>query len=194
MIAWLINLILRPEFFGALALICAAGYVFFATLGALHPLALIGRWACAIAGIVFAVLAAYAWADNRGYARAEANYKPLVAAAEARADTAEKRADTAEAANATLAGNLKTLEATLAKQAAAVDKLKADQLAAQIATRAALARIAATASRYAGEIERLKAIATGPPAPAADAAGDATAADAILRADMRRVIEAEATP
>ncbi len=185
MIAWIINLFLRPEFFGALAVLCLAGYVYFKVT--LNPLL---AMICEVAGIVFLVLTAYAWADNRGYARAEGVYKPKL-------EAAESRAATAEGANVTLQADLKTLQGTLAEQKAAVDDLVADQKRAEAATKVALAKAAASAKFFTTEIAKLKALALAVPPPVMtkqEADDDAAAADALLRDTLRQRIEAEGAP
>lgn len=187
MLSWLIHLFLRPEFFGLLALLCGAGYVFFKLQPVVtNPIAPILAMACEVGGIVFLVLAAYAWADNRGYARAEAELRPKI-------EAAETRADTAEAANVELQRNLATMQAVLAEQAKAVDRLKRETQAAQNATRAALAKAAATAARHEAEIARLTALAAQPRATPLPPDQDAAAADTILR-DVMRGLVAEQLP
>ncbi len=177
MITWLIDFFLRPEFFGTLAILCGIGYVVCKIT--LQPLL---ATVCELAGIIFAVMTAYAWADNRGYARAETEYKPQV-------EAAKLRASNAEGANVKLAANLHTLDATLADQATAGDRIKTAQATAQAAAKAAIAWAAESSRVQTGEIERLQALAapaSGPVIAAATPEEDCAAADAVLRDVMRQ--------
>lgn len=123
---------------------------------------------------------------DEGRAEVRAELAPKLAAAEARAANAE-------AANVELAANLATLQTTLAEQARAVARLKADTLAAQRATRAAIAKAEAKVAAYAVQVDRLSALAALPRATPLPPDQDAAAADTIMR-DVMRGLVAEQMP
>ena len=125
-----------------------------------------------VLGVVLTVAGVVVAHDNKVRAAEAAKWRPKV-------EACERDRDAAVAANAQLQDDLAKLQATYAKAQAALDDLAKREAAAQKTAAEALARLAVKEASLRAEIERLRAIAGGPPAPTRTEACDE--ADRILR-------------
>lgn len=122
---------------------------------------LVGRligYALLIGGIAAVIGGGIMYLENKGYARAEAKYKPQL-------EHCDKVLQEAKSANAQLASDVLQIKAKYLEQNKSIAELEKAQAEATAAKNQALAKLAAREIELRKQINHYAALAAGPPAP-----------------------------
>jgi len=150
----------------------------FGGLGVLIKMAIVAAIVAAVAGAVWYIHHSI-WKE--GYNAATLKLQPVIDKQSLELQNARADLKQAMEINRQFEAEVRRLTDVTAEQQMSIDKFKADALAAEIKVRRALVEIAAKEKRYTKEIQRLVAIAAGPPI----TEGAYEEADSILRSLVR---------